>query len=172
MIDDTDPSACAQGEVLTYTDPGQRCDVDIYFGHIDPFPTLLRMSPPDGPRPHRVTSLSRHTRVYAAGCTGWVGRQAEWTANTDRATQTRRVPVTGALRGVVALDGPSGTGKTTVARKLCTQLCARNLDTGSTYRTLTLAVLRAGVDPSEVAEIGDMLARAGCDIGSDQSQHT
>jgi len=80
--------------------------------------------------------------------------------------------VTGALRGVVALDGPSGTGKTTVARKLATQLGARYLDTGSTYRTLTLAVLRAGVDPSDVAAVGDVLASAGIDVGTDPAHPT
>jgi cytidylate kinase len=54
--------------------------------------------------------------------------------------------VAGALRGVVALDGPSGTGKTTVARKLAERLSAGYLDTGAMYRVITLAVLRAGVD--------------------------
>ena len=48
--------------------------------------------------------------------------------------------------GVVALDGPSGTGKSTVARGLATRLGARYLDTGAMYRAATLAVLRAGVD--------------------------
>ena len=37
----------------------------------------------------------------------------------------------GELRGVVALDGPSGTGKSTVARKLATQLGARYMDNGA-----------------------------------------
>ncbi len=56
--------------------------------------------------------------------------------------------------GVVALDGPSGTGKSTVARGLARRLGARYLDTGAMYRAATLAVLRAGVgldDPARVA---------------------
>ena len=48
--------------------------------------------------------------------------------------------------GVVALDGPSGTGKSTVARRLATRLGARYLDTGAMYRAATVAVLREGVD--------------------------
>ena len=55
----------------------------------------------------------------------------------------------GELRGVIALDGPSGTGKSTVARRLATLLGAGYLDTGAMYRSVTLAVLRAGVDPAD-----------------------
>ena len=52
--------------------------------------------------------------------------------------------VTGRLHGVVAMDGPSGTGKSTVSRRLATTCRAAYLDTGAMYRALTLAVLRAG----------------------------
>jgi CMP/dCMP kinase len=58
--------------------------------------------------------------------------------------------VDGTLSGVVAVDGPSGTGKSTTARGLATRLDARYLDTGAMYRAATLAVLRAGV-PVDVA---------------------
>jgi cytidylate kinase len=57
----------------------------------------------------------------------------------------------GDLRGVVALDGPSGTGKSTVARRLASTLRAGYLDTGAMYRAVTLAVLRTGGDAAEVA---------------------
>jgi len=56
--------------------------------------------------------------------------------------------VAGRLHGVVAMDGPSGTGKSTVSRRLATACGAAYLDTGAMYRALTLAVLRAGVDPA------------------------
>ncbi|GLZ49938.1 cytidylate kinase [Actinomycetospora sp. NBRC 106375] len=49
------------------------------------------------------------------------------------------------LRGVVAVDGPSGTGKSTTARGLAMRLDARYLDTGAMYRAATLAVLRSGL---------------------------
>jgi len=53
--------------------------------------------------------------------------------------------VGGRLHGVVAMDGPSGTGKSTVSRRLASACGAAYLDTGAMYRALTLAVLRAGV---------------------------
>jgi cytidylate kinase len=53
--------------------------------------------------------------------------------------------VTGRLHGVVAMDGPSGTGKSTVSRRLALACGAAYLDTGAMYRALTLAVLRAGL---------------------------
>jgi len=46
---------------------------------------------------------------------------------------------------VVAIDGPAGTGKSSVSRALARALHARYLDTGAMYRLVTLAVLRAGV---------------------------
>ena len=49
------------------------------------------------------------------------------------------------LAGVVAVDGPSGTGKSTAARGVALRLGARYLDTGAMYRAATLAVMRAGI---------------------------
>ncbi|MGB3286512.1 (d)CMP kinase [Mycolicibacter algericus] len=46
---------------------------------------------------------------------------------------------------VVAIDGPAGTGKSTVARGLAKVLGSRYIDTGAMYRAVTLAALRAGV---------------------------
>jgi cytidylate kinase len=57
--------------------------------------------------------------------------------------------VTGRLHGVVAMDGPSGTGKSTVSRRLARQTEAAYLDTGAMYRAVTLAVLRAGLIGTE-----------------------
>ncbi len=63
----------------------------------------------------------------------------------------------GKLHGVVAMDGPSGTGKSTVARRLARECGAAYLDTGATYRAATLAVLRAGLGadspPAEVVAV-------------------
>ncbi|WP_433299203.1 (d)CMP kinase [Pseudonocardia sp. CA-142604] len=49
------------------------------------------------------------------------------------------------------MDGPSGTGKSTVSRRLALAGSAAYLDTGAMYRALTLAVLRAGLEGSEPA---------------------
>lgn len=52
---------------------------------------------------------------------------------------------------VVAIDGPSGVGKSTVSRAVAGARGMHHLDTGSTYRAATLAVLRADVDPQDSA---------------------
>ncbi len=46
---------------------------------------------------------------------------------------------------VLAIDGPAGSGKSTVARQVSSQLRLPHLDTGAMYRSVTLAVLRSGV---------------------------
>ncbi len=50
---------------------------------------------------------------------------------------------------VIAIDGPGGAGKSTVARAVASDLGLAHLDTGATYRAATLAALRAGVDPTD-----------------------
>jgi cytidylate kinase len=75
--------------------------------------------------------------------------------------------VEGELRGVIALDGPSGTGKSTVARRLATVLGAGYLDTGAMYRTVTLAVLRAGIDPLDEEAVARLAERVLLRIGTD-----
>jgi cytidylate kinase len=76
----------------------------------------------------------------------------------------------GQLRGVVALDGPSGTGKSTVAKRLAMALDARYLDTGSMYRAITVAVLRAGVDPSDEVKVAEVAGNAVLVVGTDPAR--
>jgi CMP/dCMP kinase len=76
----------------------------------------------------------------------------------------------GQLRGVVALDGPSGTGKSTVAKRLAMALDARYLDTGSMYRAVTVAVLRAGVDPADEVKVAEVADGAKLVVGTDPQQ--
>jgi cytidylate kinase len=74
-------------------------------------------------------------------------------------------PVT--FGGVVALDGPSGTGKSTVATRVARRLGARYLDTGAMYRAATWAVLCAGVDPTDAAAVTRVVAAARIEVGTD-----
>lgn len=71
------------------------------------------------------------------------------------------------LRGVVAIDGPSGTGKSTVARRLASRLGAAYLDTGAMYRAVTLAVLRAGADPYDEHAVTTLLSSLRLAIDTD-----
>jgi cytidylate kinase len=50
---------------------------------------------------------------------------------------------------VIAIDGPAGSGKSTVARALARRLDLRYLDTGAMYRGVTFAVLQRGLDPND-----------------------
>ena len=54
---------------------------------------------------------------------------------------------------VVAIDGPAGSGKSTASRQLAERLGFDFLDTGALYRCVTLAVLRAGVDSRNSADV-------------------
>ncbi|SHG63515.1 (d)CMP kinase [Streptoalloteichus hindustanus] len=73
----------------------------------------------------------------------------------------------GELRGVVAVDGPSGTGKSTVARRLAAGFGAEYLDTGAMYRAVTLAVLRSGVDLADTDAVVEVARRAELGSGTD-----
>ena len=53
----------------------------------------------------------------------------------------------------VAIDGPAGSGKTTVAHALARRLGILYLDTGAMYRAVALGVLRASVDPADRARV-------------------
>lgn len=54
---------------------------------------------------------------------------------------------------IVTLDGPGGTGKSTVSRLVAARAGLPHLDTGAYYRAVTLAVVGAGVDPSDPVEV-------------------
>ncbi|MCB9386574.1 MAG: (d)CMP kinase [Microthrixaceae bacterium] len=60
---------------------------------------------------------------------------------------------------VIAIDGPAGSGKSTVGRRLAERLGLTYLDTGAMYRAVAFAAIRQGVDPDEAASVA-ALARA------------
>ena len=74
-------------------------------------------------------------------------------------------PVSGFV-GQVALDGPSGTGKSSVARAVASRLGAAYLDTGAMYRAATVAVLDAGVDPEDAEAVAAAVAAARIEVGT------
>ena len=57
---------------------------------------------------------------------------------------------------VIAIDGPAGAGKSTVARGVADALGLTYLDSGAMYRSVALAALRAGIDPDDGAALGDL----------------
>jgi cytidylate kinase len=57
---------------------------------------------------------------------------------------------------IVAIDGPAGAGKSTVARGLAGRLGFRYLDTGAMYRSLTWLALRHGIDLGNGAALGQL----------------
>jgi cytidylate kinase len=60
---------------------------------------------------------------------------------------------------IVAIDGPAGAGKSTVARRLADRLGFRYLDTGAMYRALTWLALQQGLDLSEGDRLGALARR-------------
>jgi cytidylate kinase len=57
----------------------------------------------------------------------------------------------------IAIDGPAGAGKSTIARKTAAELGFIYVDTGALYRTVALAVKQAGVLPDEEAQVAQVL---------------
>ncbi len=68
---------------------------------------------------------------------------------------------------VIAIDGPSGTGKSSVAREVARRLGAGYLDTGAMYRAVAVAVLADGLDPSDTESVADRSASVSIDIATD-----
>jgi cytidylate kinase len=64
---------------------------------------------------------------------------------------------------VVAIDGPSGVGKSTVSRAVAHRMGLGYLDTGATYRAATLAIVRAGIDAGSESAILSELDRHSID---------
>jgi CMP/dCMP kinase len=68
---------------------------------------------------------------------------------------------------VIAIDGPAGAGKSTVAQKLAERLGLTYVDSGATYRAAALKVLGLGVRPDDVTAVADVVANADIRIATD-----
>ena len=66
---------------------------------------------------------------------------------------------------IIAIDGPAGSGKSTVGRALARHLGLDYLDTGAMYRSVTFAAIRRGVDPSEAEVLGRIVGDIELDVG-------
>ena len=66
---------------------------------------------------------------------------------------------------VVAIDGPAGSGKSTVARGVAAALGLHTLDTGAMYRAVTLRAERVGVDANDGAGLGAVAEKMALEMG-------
>jgi len=71
------------------------------------------------------------------------------------------------FQGQITLDGPSGTGKSSVARQVAQHLGAHYLDTGAMYRAATVAVLDAGVALDDKVAVARAVSEAAIEVGTD-----
>jgi len=68
---------------------------------------------------------------------------------------------------VIAIDGPAGSGKSTVARRLADRLGLEYLDTGAMYRAVTFAALRRGIDPADTEPVEKLARVVDLEVTSD-----
>lgn len=66
---------------------------------------------------------------------------------------------------VIAIDGPAGSGKSTVALAVAERVGLAHLDTGAMYRSVTLAALREGIDPAATEAVAELARRTAIEVG-------
>jgi cytidylate kinase len=66
---------------------------------------------------------------------------------------------------VIAIDGPAGAGKSTIARALAARLGLEYLDTGAMYRAVTFAAIRRGIPVDDVAAVGALARELVLEVG-------
>lgn len=73
--------------------------------------------------------------------------------------------MTGQTGFIIAIDGPSGAGKGTIARRVAGRLGYRHIDTGAMYRALAWKAIEEGIDLTDEDAVSALAARAAFDIG-------
>jgi cytidylate kinase len=68
---------------------------------------------------------------------------------------------------IIAIDGPSGSGKSTLGRMLARELDLLYIDTGSMYRAVALAVIEAGLDPTDTEAVTALAERLDINLEGD-----
>jgi cytidylate kinase len=66
---------------------------------------------------------------------------------------------------VIAIDGPAGAGKSTVARALAARLGLEYLDTGAMYRAVTLAAMRRDIDTADLDRVAKLAQELALEVG-------
>lgn len=66
---------------------------------------------------------------------------------------------------VIAIDGPAGSGKSTVARAVAERLGLDYLDTGAMYRAVTFAAIRRGIDPADGGPVARLARQLDIEVG-------
>ena len=66
---------------------------------------------------------------------------------------------------VIAIDGPAGSGKSTVGRALAERLGLEYLDTGAMYRGVAFAALRRGIDPADAEPVAHLMEHLELEVG-------
>lgn len=67
------------------------------------------------------------------------------------------MPIVATAAFIVTIDGPAGTGKSTVAHRLACRLGLEFLDTGAMYRAAALCALDRGIDPADAARVAALV---------------
>jgi len=71
---------------------------------------------------------------------------------------------------VIAIDGPAGAGKSTVAQKVAARLGLTYVDSGATYRAFALKVLQSGVAPDDARTVAKLVGETNIHIAMDGLQ--
>lgn len=72
---------------------------------------------------------------------------------------------------IIAIDGPSGVGKTTTSRLVARALGIPHIDTGAMYRALALAATREGIDTHDEAKLEELASRVRIDFVPGEQSH-
>lgn len=75
---------------------------------------------------------------------------------------------------IIAIDGPAGSGKSSVSRSVAEKLNWIMLDTGAMYRAITLAILDAGISPEDEVNVTNIATTVNIELGTnpqDKSVH-
>ncbi len=123
-------------------------------------------------RPHRDLRRPPHGDELRRARASRAGRRRSSTrpawprpsrASSRRSTRSDSFGSRMELR-VIAIDGPAGSGKSTVARAVADALGLEYLDTGAMYRSVTFAALRSDVDPADTDAVGELAAGLEIDV--------